>query len=39
MKTTTLNVNKTKMIMDFRKQQRDYSPIHIERTAVEKVES
>jgi hypothetical protein len=36
----TLNVNKTKeMIVDFRKQQREQSPIHIDRTVVEKVES
>ena len=36
----SLNVNKTKeMIMDFRKQQRDHTPIHIDGTAVEKVES
>ena len=27
------------MIMNFRKQQRELPPIHIERTAVEKVES
>ena len=36
----SLNVNKTKeMIVDFRKQQREHTPIHIDRTAVEKVES
>uniref|UniRef100_A0A8K9Y653 Reverse transcriptase domain-containing protein n=1 Tax=Oncorhynchus mykiss TaxID=8022 RepID=A0A8K9Y653_ONCMY len=36
----TLNVNKTKeMIVDFRKQQREHPPIHIEGTVVEKVES
>ena len=36
----SLNVNKTKeMIVDFRKQQREHPPIHIERTAVVKVES
>ena len=36
----SLNVNKTKkMIVDFRKQQREHPPIHIEGTAVEKVES
>ena len=36
----SLNVKKTKeMIVDFRKQQREHPPIHIERTAVEKVES
>ena len=35
----SLNVNKTKeMIVDFRKQQREHPPIHIEGTAVEKVE-
>jgi hypothetical protein len=34
------NVNKTKeLIMDFRKQQREHPPIHINGTAVEKVES
>ena len=34
----TLNINKTKeMIVDFRKQQRENPPIHIDRTAVEKV--
>jgi hypothetical protein len=26
------------MIMDFRKQQREHSPIHVDGTAVEKVE-
>ena len=36
----TLNVNKTKiMIVDFRKQPREHSTIHIEGTAVEKVGS
>ena len=36
----SLNVNKTKeMIGDFRKQQREHSPIHIDGTTVEKVES
>ena len=36
----TLNVNKTKeMIVDFRKHQREHPPIHINGTAVEKVES
>jgi hypothetical protein len=36
----SLNVNKTKdMIVDFRKQQREHHPIHINGTAVEKVES
>jgi hypothetical protein len=36
----TLNVNKTKeLIVDFRKQQREHPPIHIDRTVVEKVES
>ncbi|KAM9429722.1 uncharacterized protein ACWYII_017740 [Salvelinus alpinus] len=35
----TLNVNKTKeMNVDFRKQQREHSPIHIDRTVMEKVE-
>ena len=34
------DVNKTKeMIVDFRKQQREHPPIHIDGTAVEKVES
>ena len=34
------NVNKTKeLIVDFRKQQREHPPIHIDGTAVEKVES
>ena len=38
--TFSLNVNKTKeMIADFRKQQRGHPPIHIDGTAVEKVES
>ena len=36
----SLNVNKTKeMIVDFRKQQREHPPIHIDGTAVEKLES
>ena len=36
----SLIVNKTKeMIVDFRKQQREHPPIHIERTVVESVES
>uniref|UniRef100_A0A8L0DMF9 Reverse transcriptase domain-containing protein n=1 Tax=Oncorhynchus mykiss TaxID=8022 RepID=A0A8L0DMF9_ONCMY len=36
----TLNVNKTKeMIVDFRKQQREHSPIHIDGTVVERVSS
>ena len=36
----TLNVNKTKeMIGDFRKQQREHPPIHVNGTAVENVES
>uniref|UniRef100_A0A673Y9S4 Molybdenum cofactor synthesis 2 n=1 Tax=Salmo trutta TaxID=8032 RepID=A0A673Y9S4_SALTR len=36
----SLNVNKTKeMIVDFRKQQREHVPIHIDGTVVEKVES
>ena len=36
----TLNVNKTKeMIMDFRKQQREHPPLHINGTVVERVES
>jgi hypothetical protein len=35
----SLNVNKTKeLIMDFRRQQREHAPIHIDRTAVENVE-
>jgi gmma-aminobutyric acid receptor subunit gamma/cGMP-dependent protein kinase 2 len=35
----SLNINKTKdMIVDFRKQQREHCPIHIEGTVVEKVE-
>ena len=34
------NINKTKeMIVDFRKQQREHPPIHIDGTAVEKVEN
>ena len=36
----SLSVNKTKeMIVDFSKQQRGHPPIHIDGTAVEKVES
>jgi hypothetical protein len=36
----TLNVNKMKeLIVDFRKKQREVAPIHIDGTAVEKVES
>ena len=36
----TLNVNKTKeTIVDFRKQQREHPPIHIDGTVVEKLES
>ena len=36
----TLNINKTKeMIVDFRKQQREHPPIHIDGTVMEKVES
>ena len=36
----TLNVNKTKeMIVDFRKQQREQPPIHIDGTVVERVVS
>ena len=35
----TLNVNKTKMIVDFRKQQKEHSPIHIDGTVVERVEN
>ena len=36
----SLNVNKTKeMIVNFRKQQREHPPIHINGTTVEKVES
>ena len=36
----SLNVRKTKeMIVDFRKQQREKAPIHIDETAMEKVES
>ena len=35
----SLNVNKKKeMIVDFRKQQREHPPIHIDGTAVEKVD-
>ena len=36
----SLNVSKTKeMIVDIREQQREHHPIHIDGTAVEKVES
>ena len=36
----SLKVNKTKeLIVDFRKQQREHAPIHINRNAVEKVDS
>ena len=36
----SLNINKTKgMIVDFRKQQWEHPPIHIEGTEVEKVKS
>jgi hypothetical protein len=36
----SLNFNKMKKrIMDFRRQQREHAPIHIGRTAVEKVKS
>ena len=36
----SLNVNKTKeVIVDFRKQQREHRPIHIDVTVVEEVES
>ena len=36
----SLNVNKTKeLIVDFRRQQREHPPIHIDGTAVEKVKS
>ena len=36
----SLNVNKTKeLIVDFRKQQREHTPIHIDGTAVEKMEN
>ena len=38
--TLSFNLNKPKeMIVDFRKQQREHTPIHIDGTAVEKVES
>ena len=38
--TRSTTVNKTKeMIVDFRKQQREQPPIHIDRTVVERVES
>jgi hypothetical protein len=36
----SLNVNKTKeLIVDFRRQQRDHAPIHIDGAAVERVKS
>ena len=36
----SLNVSKTKeLIVDFRKQSREHAPIHINRTAVERVSS
>jgi hypothetical protein len=36
----SLNVNNMKeLIVDFRKQQREYAPIHIDGTALEKMES
>ena len=35
----SLNVNKTEIIVDFRKQQRELPPMHIYGTAMEKVES
>ena len=36
----SLNVNKTKeLIVDFRKQQSEHTPKHIDGTSVEKVES
>ena len=36
----SLKINKTKeMIVDFRKQQREHPPIHIDETVVKKVES
>ena len=36
----SLNINKTKeMIVDFRKQQREHPPIHIDGTVVERVVS
>jgi hypothetical protein len=36
----SININKTReLIVDFRKQQREHPPIHIGRTAMEKVES
>jgi hypothetical protein len=34
----SVNVNKTKELMDFRKKQMEHPPIHIEGTAVDKVE-
>ena len=40
MENNSLKVNKIKeLIMDSRKQQREHTPIHIDGTAVEKVES
>ena len=39
-KENNLTLNKTKeMIVDFRKQQREHPPIHIDGTVVERVES
>ena len=39
-RNVNVNVNKTKeMIVDFRKEQREHPPIHIDGTVVEKVES
>ena len=36
----SLNINKMKeLIVDFRSQQREHTPIHIDRAAVEKVKS
>jgi hypothetical protein len=35
----TLNVKTKEMIVDFRKQQREHPPMHIDGTVVEKVES
>ena len=36
----SLIVNKaTELLVDFRKQQREHAPVHIDGTAVEKVES
>ena len=40
LENNSLNINKRKkMIVDFRKQQREHPPIHFNGTAVEKVES